>query len=106
MVVMKGLTYPMIGIAINYIIRSCFTPEVYKLHQCAMPLEGREKVASPPATDCCRSQTLTLSRCCFNVVPTSKTAGQHYNNIMSMPRVCWVAVAADQQTRVIDTMLA
>ena len=30
MVVMKGLTYHMIGIAINYIIRSFFTQEVYK----------------------------------------------------------------------------
>ena len=36
MVVMKGLTYHMMGIAVNYIIRSYFTPEVYKLYQCAM----------------------------------------------------------------------
>ena len=27
---------------------------------------------------------------CFNVGPTSKTAGQYQNNIESMPRVCWV----------------
>ena len=41
MVVMKGLTYP--GIAINYIIWSFFTPEVYKLYQCAMPFTAESK---------------------------------------------------------------
>ena len=40
-----------------------------------------------------------LAQCCFNVVTTSKTAGQHKNNIGSMPRVCWVAVTADKQTQ-------
>ena len=45
MVVMKGLTYHMIGrgIAINYIIRSFFTPKVYKLYQCAMPFTAESK---------------------------------------------------------------
>ena len=45
MVVMKGLTYHMIGpgIAINYIIQSFFTPEVYKLYQCAMPFTAESK---------------------------------------------------------------
>ena len=43
MVVMKGLTYHMMGIAINYIIRSFFTPEVYKLYQCAMPFTAESK---------------------------------------------------------------
>ena len=43
MVVMKGLIYHMIGIAINYIIRSFFTPEVYKLYQCAMPFTAESK---------------------------------------------------------------
>ena len=42
MVVMKGLTYH-VGIAINYIIRSIFTPEVYKLYQCAMPFTAESK---------------------------------------------------------------
>ena len=43
MVVMKGLTYHMMGIAINYIIRPFFTPEVYKLYQCAMPFTAESK---------------------------------------------------------------
>ena len=43
MAVMKGLTYHMIGIAINYIIWSFFTPEVYKLYQCAMPFTAESK---------------------------------------------------------------
>ena len=43
MVEMKGLTYHMIGIAINYIIWSYFTPEVYKLYQCAMPFTAKLK---------------------------------------------------------------
>ena len=43
MVVMKGLTYHMMGIAINYIIRSYFTPEVYKLYQCAMTFTAESK---------------------------------------------------------------
>ena len=43
MVVMKGLTYHMIGIAINYIIQSFFIPEVYKLYQCAMPFTVKSK---------------------------------------------------------------
>ena len=29
--------------AINYIIRSFFTPEVYKLYQCAMPFTAESK---------------------------------------------------------------
>ena len=44
MVVMKGLTYHMVGIAINYIIRLYFTPEVYKLYQCAMPFTAESKI--------------------------------------------------------------
>ena len=35
MVVMKGLTY--------HIIRSSFTPEVYKLYQCALPFTAESK---------------------------------------------------------------
>ena len=43
MVVMEGLTYHMIGHAINYIIRSYFTPELYELYQCAMPFTAESK---------------------------------------------------------------
>ena len=31
----------------------------------------------------------TLTQCCFNVGLTSKTVGQHYNNIGSMCCACW-----------------
>ena len=34
---------PRSGIAINYIIRSIFTPDVYKLYQCAMPFTAESK---------------------------------------------------------------
>ena len=36
------------------------------------------------------SKREALSRCCFNVGPTSKTAVQHLNRIGSTSRVCWV----------------
>ena len=42
MVVMKGLTYHMIW-HYSGIIRSFFTPEVYKLYQCAMPFTAESK---------------------------------------------------------------
>ena len=31
----------------------------------------------------------SFTQCCFNVGPASKTVGQHWNSIGSMPRVCW-----------------
>ena len=34
---------------------------------------------------------MTINQCCFNVGPTSKTAGKHWNNVGSTPRVCWVS---------------
>ena len=34
----------------------------------------------------------TLTQCCFDVGPTSKTVGQHQSNIGSMSRVCWVSI--------------
>ena len=37
------------------------------------------------------SKTVTLNQCCFNVGPTSKTVGQHWKNIGSISRVCWVS---------------
>ena len=43
-----------------------------------------------------------LFKFCADVEDGGPALEQHW----SMPRVCWVAVTADQQTRVIDTMLA
>ena len=37
-----------------------------------------------------RSKHGTFTQCCFNVGPTSKTVGQHWNSLGWMPRVCWV----------------
>ena len=42
------------------------------------------------------SKHKALSQCCFNVGPTSKTVGQHQNNIGLMPRVCWVLSSSDR----------
>ena len=42
---------------------------------CQVRQRGVGEGGEPSRTDCCRSQTLT--QCCFNVVSTSKTAGQH-----------------------------
>ena len=42
---------------------------------CQVRQRGVGEGGGRAATDCCRSQPLT--QCCFNVVPTSKTVGQH-----------------------------
>ena len=39
-----------------------------------------------------------LTQCYFNFGPTSKTAGQHYNNIGSTSRVCWECICEGMVT--------
>ena len=47
-------------------------------------------VTVPCAHAVSAQQTQTLTQCCCNVGPTSTTLAQHYSNIESMSRVCWV----------------